>query len=510
MKPGRAGATVGAATDPAEPETYAGRMASGVLWLTAQKWAVRITGFVTIAILTRLLTPADFGAVAAASTLLPFFYLLADLGFATFIVQTERVDRRMLSTAWWFSLVAGVVLWAVLFLLAPLMGAVFRAPSVSPVLQVISFSVVLTSVGSVPIALLRRDMRFRTLALQAGTAAFLAQIVAVVVAVAGGGVWALVWQTLAAQFVIVVLAWRSARWVPSIRFSWTVFRRMARFGSKVLGVEFVAAARGWAEAAIISSFLGLSALGYVNIAQRLVQIVQDLTASAIVPVSTVAFARIRSSADRLSSAYLRSLRMTYAAVSAPLTLLVVSAPLVVPLVFGDGWEPSYSLTQVYALAGVLTVAASLDHGLFYGLGLPGRWLLYGLAVDAVTVGTTLVAVHSGLTAVAWGFAGVALGSTVVRWILVGRVLSIRPARVAQPFLFLIAVMGSGVLVGWGVTRLTASLPPLASLVIIGIAVATVYIVITRLLAPAVAAEVVAIARGRWAAVRDRPRRRRRA
>ncbi|WP_141881771.1 oligosaccharide flippase family protein [Homoserinimonas aerilata] len=93
-----------------------------------------------------------------------------------------------------------------------------------------------------------------------------------------------------------------ARWRPAFAFSYAEFRVMARFGSQVLGVEFVAMFRAWAEAAIISTVLGMAALGYLNIAQRLVQIVQDLTGAALVPVSTVAFAKIRappSAAQRL-------------------------------------------------------------------------------------------------------------------------------------------------------------------------------------------------------------------
>ena len=66
---------------------------------------------------------------------------------------------------------------------------------------------------------------------------------------------------------------------------------MARFGSQVLGVEFVAMCRALAETAIISATLGMAALGYLNIAQRIVQIVQDLTGAALLPVSTVAFSR---------------------------------------------------------------------------------------------------------------------------------------------------------------------------------------------------------------------------
>ena len=103
--------------------------------------------------------------------------------------------------------------------------------------------------------------------------------------------------------------------------------------------------RAWGEAAVISGTLGIAALGYMSIAQRLVQVVQDLTGSAIVPVTTVAFAKIREARDRLRDAYLRAVRMTYAVLSLPLTVIAVTAPLVVPIVFGDGWERAMTLVE---------------------------------------------------------------------------------------------------------------------------------------------------------------------
>ena len=166
-------------TAPAE-DAVGRQAASGVLWLTAQKWTIRLLGLVTIAVLTRLLSPENFGTVAAASTILPFFYLLADLGFAAYIAQVARVDQRMLSTAFWFSMTAGVVLCAVLFAIAPVMGALFGDPGVVPVLQALSFWVIFTAVGSVPMAMLRRSMRFAVLAGQGAIAAVIAQVVAMV------------------------------------------------------------------------------------------------------------------------------------------------------------------------------------------------------------------------------------------------------------------------------------------------------------------------------------------
>jgi O-antigen/teichoic acid export membrane protein len=468
--------------DPAAPRDVGQSAASGVVWLTMQKWAIRVLGLVTIAVLTRLLSPADFGTVAAASTVLPFFFLLADLGFAAYIVQVDRTNRRMLSTAFWFSMTAGILLCGFVFLAAPVLGAVFGSNDVVPVLRVLSIWVVVTAIGSVPTALLRRDMRFRTIAAQGAAAAIVAQVAAIIIAFAGFGVWALVAQSLVTAVISTVLAWWSVTWHPTREFSRLDFVRMVRFGGQVLGVEFIAMLRAWGEAAVISATLGLTALGYMTIAQRLVQIVQDMTGSAIVPVTNVAFAKIRDSAARLRDAYGRALKVTYAALSLPLTVVAVAAPLMIPILFGDGWEQSYQVAQVLALAGTLSVGAGLDHGLFYGLGRPGAWFVYALVIDVLTFATTVFTVRWGLVAVAVGFLCVAVIATSVRWFLVARALQTTPRAIAGPFVYLITVVGCMGAVGWAAQLWTAALPDWLALLVIVFVMLLVHVGITLLMA----------------------------
>lgn len=434
-----------------DPEGPLGtRAASGVLWLAAQKWVVRASGIVTLAVLTRTVLPAEFGVVAAAMAVIPLVYLLADLGFSTYLLQADKLDQRSLSTAFWASVAAGAVLSAVLVGSAPLLATVFRIPELAPVLRTLVLAVVPTVLAGVPLSLLRRAMAFRSVALQGLVAALLAQAVAVALALLGGGVWALVAQLIVTQWVIALLAWRSAHWLPSFQLSPAQFRDMAAFGLHVSGVDVVATLRILAESWIVAVTLGTAALGLLNISIRLIQVAQELTAASLIPVSTVVFARVRQSADRLRDTYLKALGVAYAVVSPVMILIVVTAPVSIPLLFGSRWGGSVVPAQALAVAGIITLGAMLDHGLFYGLGRPGAWLAYAVAVDAATVATTAVAVRWGLGGVAVGFVGVAFAATAVRWVLVGRLLTLPLRRMARPFLTVlvptVAAMAVGILV----------------------------------------------------------------
>lgn len=473
--------SVGATTMPSPVEDISGAAARGILWMAAQKWAVRISGFATIAILARLLEPEHFGIVAAAATVIPFIQLLSDLGFSTYVVQASKIDQRMLSTGFWFSVFAGAVLSGSLAVGAPLAAALFRMPDLVPVLRVMALSIAVAAISSIPMALLRRRMAFRALALQGTAAAMVAQVVALGMAFAGAQVWALVAQIVAGQLVLCCLAWRAVRWRPSRYFAWDTFLEMARFGSKVIAVDFVGVLRLWAETAIVAATLGAAGLGYLNIAQRLVQVAQDLSAAAFVPVSTAAFARVRESAPRLRRAYLRALSTSYAVVLPIMVFVAVGSGVLVPSLFGTGWGPSVPVVTALAVAGIFTMGAMLDHGFFYGTGQPGRWLGYAIGIDALTVGVTAVAVHRGLHAVALGFVGVAIAATVSRWFLVSRHVGAPVRALARPFApIAVSVLLSGGM-GLAVMLLLESMHGFVQLAAAGTAIALTHVAVVRLL-----------------------------
>ncbi len=473
---------------------FGGRTASGVLWMTGQKWVSRAAGMLTIVVLTRLLSPTDFGLVAVAMSVVPFVYLLSDLGFTAYLVQVEDPRPRDFSTAFWYSAGSSLALALILGMAGRPLERLLDAPGLAPVMWGLAPAVLFVGLGAVPAAVLRRQLRFRAVALQTVIAATVGQVVAVAAALAGTGVWALVLQTVVTQAVTTALGWRSAGWKPTLEFSWSEFVRMFRYGASVVNVEVVALLRTWAENAIIVAHLGLTAMGYLSIAQRLVQVAQDLTASAVTPVTTVVFAQIRADRPRLSAAYLRSQAVVYAVVVASMMIIVSAGPSVTQVVFGSGWDESVVQAQALALAGILTAGAALDHGLLYGLGRPGLWLGYAVVVDAATVAVTAVLASRGLGAVALGFVGVALGATLLRWPMVSKQLRLPVRVVALQFgrALLVAVLAGGA--GIGAYRLTDGLPDLVRILLVLVAVGAVWVGSVRLLLSRALSELVGYAR----------------
>ncbi len=464
-------------------DTLATRASSGVAWLTAQTWVAKAGGFATLMLLTRLLEPSDFGLIAVAMTVLSLVWLIADLGFGTYLTQVADLTPRLVGTAFWYCVGSGIALAAAVALAAPLVEAAFGIAGVAAVMVAVSPAVALVGASAVPIALLRRRLRFRVLAVQAVVAALVAQAVAVVLALTGFGVWALVAQVLVTQALILVASWISARWRPQRVFSARELRTMLRFGSSVVAINLVAAARLSAENAIVTQVLGAAALGRLSIAQRLVTTTQEVAGAAIAPVSTVVFAQVRDDPARLRRGYDRALSLAYVVAAPALTFILVSAPVLVPFLFGPAWTSAAGLASALAVAAIFTITATVDHGLFLGSGRPGRWLAYALAIDALTLAVTAVLAPRGILAVAVGFTAVAALATAVRAVLVSRLLSAPLWSIARRTGAALACMGLSAGCGWLVLQALAGAPDLVALAATGAAVLAVHLVVARMLLP---------------------------
>jgi O-antigen/teichoic acid export membrane protein len=482
-----------------EPSLRA-RAASGVLWTVAQKWGVRVSSLVTLAVLARLVEPHEFGVVAMAMVYIALLNLLADFGFASYVVQATDPDQRLLSTAFWFSAGASVLLAALMTALAPLVAALVHTPELTPVLQVLALAVVVNGCVGTPSALLKRRLAFRTLALRPMVAALVSQAVAVALAFLGAGVWALVAQTLVFSVIGGAVIWAGANWRPSLMFSTADARQIASYGSHVVGMDITGNLRGWGETALIGGILGTSALGYWAVATRLVAVAVDVSATTIVTVATPVFARLKEERERLAAAYLRASSLSLAVVGPALLLLAVTAPVIIPLVFGSQWGPSIVVAQIIPCGTVFLFLAMLDRGLLLATGRPAAALAFTVPVDACAVALVAATAHAGLAAVAVAEVLVAVVSTPFRLRIVCRVLDLQLTRAMRMLARLVALAGVSVLPAALLVLVGDGLPAIVTIAAAGILTVVAQVLLLRAAAPEVLTDI-------WSMVPARLRRR---
>jgi O-antigen/teichoic acid export membrane protein len=434
--------------------------ARGAAWSMLAQTSIRVSGLVTFVILARLLAPEDFGAIALASTLVLALTVVADFGFSAYLVHVDRADQRTLSTAFWLNALAGLLLALGLVAISWPLSELVRAPQAAPVIAAVSLSVVLDSLRGVSAALLRRRFDFKALALRMLAATTVGQITAVVMAVAGAGVWALVGQVWAANLVATLWVWRAARWRPSMQFSSAAARAMGSYGVHVVSATLVIQVSAWATNGLISRYLGIQQLGYYAMAMRVVTMVVDSAHQAAGQFATPMLASVKGQRERLVQAYLSGQALITAVGVPVLAALAINADLLIPAVLGAKWIDAVPTFQFLALAGMGRVVGwTVNSQLLVAIGEVRTNNVLSVASSLLLVGAAFVAAQHSLTAVAAVTAAISVGFIPVMIAAVSRALKISAARTVWSVVRVVGVAGLAALPAWGTTMVLAGRVP---------------------------------------------------
>jgi PST family polysaccharide transporter len=310
--------------------------------------AASLVGFVVVA---RFLDPHDYGLAALAAVFSTLIMSLAAAGYAEALVQRKRLEPTDLDTVFWVGFATSLGLMVVLGSCAWPLAAAFDEPRLQPVLQVLLCPLPLVSLRSVNHAVLQRELRFREIGAVSVQSSLLAVGVAIGMAVAGLGVWALVAQTVVAQVCTALgMAWRG-RYLPGRRLSRGSFRATFPFSRNYLGVALLTLVNQRVDDFLVGSTLGLAVLGVYTVAYRILLVLTDVLTATVGGVAFPLFARLQAEPERLRESVRSALRACVTVVMPVFVLCSVAAPQLVHLVFGSHWAASAPVMEILCLVG---------------------------------------------------------------------------------------------------------------------------------------------------------------
>lgn len=373
------------------------------MWSAVEKWGAQFVSTVVFLLLARLLGPETFGLVALANVFLAFMQIFLDQGFAEAIIQKDELEPEHLDTAFWTSVLMGAVFILILFVGAGFVADIYNEPQLAPIIRWMSFSFLFGGLSSVQAAILKRDMQFKVFAVRSLIATVACGVAGIGTALAGWGIWSLVVKELVYGSVGAISLWSISDWRPGFRFSPQHFRELFSYGINIIGFNFLNFFNRRSDDMLIGYFLGPVALGYYSVAYRLLLVMIQLLTGITAQVSLSAFSRMQKDTKRLRDAFYEVTKYT-SLISFPAFLgVVVLAPELVRVVFGEQWMPSVPVMQVLAFIGIIQSVSQFNSNILLALGKP-NWRLIIQTINVVlNVITFLIVVRWGIVAVASGF-----------------------------------------------------------------------------------------------------------
>jgi O-antigen/teichoic acid export membrane protein len=313
-------------------------LVNGMAWTAVLRWSAQVISWVGTAFAARLLTPGDYGLIGMAMLAIGFVRMVEDFGLDAVLVQDRSIQgARQAQLAGLILLAAAFASAAFMLLSVPIAGF-FREPQVAALIVALSLLCICDALQVIPRALLQREMAFRKLASLQFVQIVVTQVVLVILAYLGWGVWALVLNTLAgAAVVTLLLLW----WKPFSIARPRAIRELATpllQGWRILASRFAYYAYTSADQAVIGRMLGRDALGVYSFALTFSTMISSEISSVLSRVVPGVFSTVQTRRDELRR-YFLVLTELLCYLTLPVCLgTAVTADLVVAIALGPQWQ----------------------------------------------------------------------------------------------------------------------------------------------------------------------------
>lgn len=376
-------------------------------------------------VLARLLDPKDFGLVGMVTAFTGVLGLFRDFGLSAASVQRASVTEEQTSTLFWINVLIGGILTAGAVAMAPVVGSFYHEPRLFWVTSVVAIGFLLNGAGVQHSALLQRQMRFTALASIDILSLIVSTVIAIGMAKAGYGYWALAAMTVSLPLTATLALWLITAWVPGPPRRGVGIRSMMRFGGTMTLNGLVMYVSLNIEKVLLGRFWGAEAIGIYGRAYQLIRIPTDNLNSAVGEVAFAALSRVQDDPDRLKRYFLKGYSLVVA-MTLPITIAcALFADDIVFVLLGPRWKDAAAIFRFLAPT-ILVFAITNPLGwLLNSLGLVGRGLKIALAFAPFIIAGYLIGLPHGPRGVALAYSAVMTLWVVpfVVWAVHGTVIS---------------------------------------------------------------------------------------
>lgn len=321
----------------------------GFVWKLLEKVFGQVVMLVIQIILARLLSPDDYGAVG----LLTIFITISDVfilqGFTTALIQKKNPDEVDYSSVFYANLMVSVVLYVILFFVAPLVGKYYNNAALVPFMRVLSLNVIIGAIPAVSNAILSRNLDFKKSFFRNAANSLTQGVVGITLALLGFGAWSMVICKIAGTFVGAIVLFITVRWLPKPVFSFKRIGKLFKYSSKVLGTGLLNAIFNNLNAILIGRYHSTAAVGYYQRGQSIPQVAMTSLDGAMSEVLYPSFSRQQDDIVMLKNSVRKTIQISMF-VCCPILvgLLVIAKPLTIVLLT-DKWLPSVPYMQLMCI-----------------------------------------------------------------------------------------------------------------------------------------------------------------
>lgn len=357
--------------------------------------------FLVTIVLARLIAPEEFGLIAVLTIFTAVASLFVDGGMASALIQKQDHSVEDENTVFWFNILAGTGVAALLGACAPLIADFFNQPRLIALTWVMALNLWLSAWLTVHLALLSKNLEFSKQAKASIVSVTFSGIIAILLAFYEAGVWALAIQSVVSTFTNVLMIWWLHGWRPKFVFSKTSFGRLFGFGGYVLLTNTIDAVASRLYSIVIGKVYSIHDVGIYNRAVTTRDFAQSAVSSSFSRVAFPLFSSRAHSPELLKEGLRKAIQLMMA-FNLPIMLGIASiAEYLIPLLFGPAWGDSVPMVQVLCAAGALWPVHVANLNALMAQGHSHLYLRIEIAKKLILIAATVFAANWGMLAIAW-------------------------------------------------------------------------------------------------------------
>lgn len=419
------------------------KVVSGVAWSLSEKLLTMVIQMAVSIIVARSLSPDDFGVMAILTFFMSVALTIVDSGFSQTLIRKANPTNEEYASVLGFNVAMSLLLYALLVAAAPYVASFYDSSIIEDVAPILFLVLPINSLCVVQTVLFTREFRFALLSKTVFAASLISGVVAIVMAVTGWGIWALVVQRLLMMGIKAVVFWWVRRWRCGVGFSLAALREMLPFSMRLLATDLIAAIYNNVAQLFIGKMHSTNVLGFYSQAQKLKDLPVISTVQAIQGVTYPALSQLADDDEKFDAAYRRIVRLLSYLIFPVMLGLIAIADDMFLLLLGERWMPTVPYFEILALSGMAYPLSVVAYNVLK-VRSDGR-IIVRLEIVRRVVMTLILAccIPQGVEAVAWGMSAMAVVDMLLNVVAAGRytrfgMLSF--LQVVLPHLLLAALM----------------------------------------------------------------------
>jgi teichuronic acid exporter len=371
-------------------------------WLISSNVVGQLLQFGFGIALARLLVPADFGMIVTIQIFTGFVSLVASGGMGQSLIRAKEATEKDFQVIFSMQLAIGVLIYAVLFTVAPWFADWFEHPLYKDLLRVSALSFLMRPFLNIHNIWLQREMRFKHNAMIGLAVNLISGVASISMAVTGFGVWSLVLGGLLGSVVSYFLVLRLTPMHSRLLFDREIARKHSSFGFKIILNDLVSYMRRQTSNFIITKMAGASMVGLFNKGDSLAKLPFEMISGPIYQPVFRAMSVEQDNPDKIKYLFFRmtTLLLLYT-LPIYIGLWWLAKPFII-VVYGEHWADAAVPLQILAPLGLLYCVGHPCGAVLAATNRLGREAVIQAITWAIVGFGCYYALDQG-----WGLAGVA-------------------------------------------------------------------------------------------------------